>query len=330
MKRNTKRVLGLLGLVLVVAMTVFATFLPGPEASATTSVTDTMSLRVLDGKPSADIRKFEDGDAQGDNVTSSLDQPVIIDYTHMSEFNITITEINPDGSEGESTEISHVVLTPEEENGTYSQSLRDYLSDYGYGKYKITVEGIGIDGMVVKDSREFEFVAATTTVIQDEETGSAIVDINYGDNGDTGLSDDEKVAKIVIDVYDEYGHPVVARDENGNEIPGVFPITIFPSDSSSHIEIPFEDYNLPSGKYLIKVTSYNAAGDVLYRPLTKELNYQALPVPSAADTGGLFKNMNISQTDYLITGVGIFLVVGIGGAIFINKRSKASRTRRRR
>ena len=330
MKRNTKRVLGLLGLVLVVAMTVFATFLPGPEASATTSVTDTMSLRVLDGKPSVDIKKFESGDAQGDNVTSSLDQPVVIDYTNMSEFNITITEINPDGSEGESEVVAHVVLTPEDENGTYSQSIRDYLSDYGYGKYKVTVEGVGIDGMIIQDSREFEFIAATTNVTQDEETGSVVVDVNYGDSGDSGLSDDEKVAKIVIDVYDENGNQVVARDENGNEIPGVFPITIFPSGSSSHIEIPFEEYGLPSGKYTIKVTSYNAAGNELYRPITKELYYEALPVPSAADTGGFFRNLGISRMDYLITGIGVFLVVGIGGAIFINKRNKASRTRRRR
>ena len=59
MKKTKKRVLGLLGLVLVIITTIFAAFLPGPEASAEggiTSVTDTISVRVVGSVP--DILNF--------------------------------------------------------------------------------------------------------------------------------------------------------------------------------------------------------------------------------------------------------------------------------
>ena len=48
MKRRTKQVLGLSGLVGVFAMTAFAATIPAPGASATTnSVTDTIQVRVV-------------------------------------------------------------------------------------------------------------------------------------------------------------------------------------------------------------------------------------------------------------------------------------------
>ena len=43
------------------------------------------------------------------------------------------------------------------------------------------------------------------------------------------------------------------------------------------------------------------------------------------NTGGLFESLNISQSDYLITGLIIFFVVGVGGAIFIAKSKNYKR-----
>ena len=52
MKRIHKRILGLCGLALVVAVTIFAAFLPTPETQAiSTSVTDTIVVRVIGTKP---------------------------------------------------------------------------------------------------------------------------------------------------------------------------------------------------------------------------------------------------------------------------------------
>ena len=51
-------------------------------------------------------------------------------------------------------------------------------------------------------------------------------------------------------------------------------------------------------------------------------------VPSTADTGGLFKNLNISRTDYLVTGIGLFLVVGIGSIVFISKHNRSNKRRK--
>ena len=50
-----------------------------------------------------------------------------------------------------------------------------------------------------------------------------------------------------------------------------------------------------------------------------------LAVPN---TGGLFGALNISKTDYLITGVIVFLLTGIFGAVFIAKRQKKISRRR--
>ena len=53
MKKTHKKILGLFGLVLVVAVTVFAAFLPAPKTQAvdTTTVTDTISVRVVGSTP---------------------------------------------------------------------------------------------------------------------------------------------------------------------------------------------------------------------------------------------------------------------------------------
>ena len=65
MKKTEKRVLGLLGLILVAITTIFAAFLPGPEASATdsgTSVTDTIQVRVVGNSPAVEIVGVTDGE----------------------------------------------------------------------------------------------------------------------------------------------------------------------------------------------------------------------------------------------------------------------------
>ncbi len=52
-----------------------------------------------------------------------------------------------------------------------------------------------------------------------------------------------------------------------------------------------------------------------------------IPVPNTGSTTD--SKINLMQTDYLITGLIIFLLVGISGFIFISRREKSSRKRRK-
>ena len=307
MKKIQKRILGLLGLVLVAVMTVVAAFMPGPDASAvdTTSVTDTIQVRVLDETPSVTILSPSSG-----SITSSLDEPIKIGYVYLKEYHVTITYVDSEGVEH--TEPLADVTTPDE-TGEHTYSFREIGEEYGYGKYIIRVTGKGLDGSSVQDSVGFEYAAITADAAMNDDTGTASVDLTY-DTDDPGLDEDEKVAKVVIRI----------EDENGNAIPGIAPIVV--NAPTKHVEIPFDEYGLPSGIYRLVLTPYNASGEELYRKIVLFVKYDEMLVP---DTGGLFKGLNISQTDYLITGLGVFLVVGIGGIVFMSKRGKNTTKRRK-
>ena len=62
MKKTPKKVLGFLGLAFVAAMTIFAAALPNPEAlAASSSMTDTIIVRVIAGTPDVNIIKPSSG-----------------------------------------------------------------------------------------------------------------------------------------------------------------------------------------------------------------------------------------------------------------------------
>lgn len=63
MKKTHKKILGFLGILTVVAVTAFAIFLPAPETQATSSVTDTITVRVVTEAPDVNISGFDNGEA---------------------------------------------------------------------------------------------------------------------------------------------------------------------------------------------------------------------------------------------------------------------------
>lgn len=310
MKKTQKTIFKLFGLSAVVAMTSVALLIPSPGASAaTSSVTDTITIRVLDGVPATRINSPFSGEA-----ITALDQPIDLTYVNMDNYTISITFIDKDGAE-----YTEVIETKEgiDGSGDARYDFRQFGEEYGYGKYVITVTGTGIDQSTVEDSIEFEYVAVLPTVNENTDNGNPIVDLDYVTDDD-GLDEEDVVDHIVIEVL----------DPDGNPIPGLSPITI--KAPVKEIEIPFDQYDLPNGDYTLVVTPYNVNDEELYRQFTLIVHYQgeeSMVVPSTADTGGLFKNLNIADSDYLITGLGIFLIVGIGSIIYINKRGKTSRKR---
>lgn len=308
MKKTKKRVLGLLGLVLVIVTTIFAAFLPGPEASAEggiTSVTDTISVRVVGSVPDILNVKPING-----SVFIYPDQDLSFDYENVEYLTITIRYTDKD-------DVEHIIPLLEKDDpesfvdyipGSYSTPLDLLAEDYGYGEYRVEIVGIGFND--VKDFETVEFALYPVVGEANEaDDGKVYLDLQYD-------TENENINTIGINIY----------DENGNLVNVLSPITVNTPDM--RVELPFAENNLPTGNYRIEITAYNAKGEALYKPYITYYYYEMIPVPN---TGALFSNLNISRTDYLVTGLIIFFLAAILGIVFITKgRSNKSRLNKKR
>lgn len=308
MKKTKKRVLGLLGLVLVIITTIFAAFLPGPEASAEggiTSVTDTISVRVVGSVPDILNVKPING-----SVFIYPDQDLSFDYENVEYLTITIRYTDKD-------DVEHVIPLLEKDDpesfvdyipGSYSTPLDLLAEDYGYGEYRVEIVGIGFND--VKDFETVEFALYPVVGEANEaDDGKVYLDLQYD-------TENENINTIGINIY----------DENGNLVNVLSPITVNAPDM--RVELPFAENNLPTGNYRIEITAYNVEGEALYKPYITYYYYEMIPVPN---TGALFSNLNISRTDYLVTGLIIFFLAAILGIVFITKgRSNESRLNKKR
>lgn len=308
MKKTKKRVLGLLGLVLVVITTIFAAFLPSPEASAEgsiTSVTDTISVRVVGSVPDILNVKPING-----SVFIYPDQDLSFDYENVEYLTITIRYTDKD-------DVEHIIPLLEKDDpesfvdyipGSYSTPLDLLAEDYGYGEYRVEIVGIGFND--VKDFETVEFALYPVVGEANEaDDGKVYLDLQYD-------TENENINTIGINIY----------DESGNLVNVLSPITVNAPDM--RVELPFAENNLPTGNYRIEITAYNAEGEALYKPYITYYYYEMIPVPN---TGALFSNLNISRTDYLVTGLIIFFLAAILGIVFIVKgRSNKSRLNKKR
>ena len=309
MKKTKKRVLGLLGLALVIITTIFAAFLPNPEASAEggiTSVTDTISVRVVGSVP--DILNIK---PVSGSVFIYPDQDLSFDYENVEYLTVTIYYTDKD-------DVEHVIPLLEKDDpesfvnyipGTYSTSLDLLAEDYGYGEYRVEIVGIGFNDIKDFETIEFAFYPVVGEA-NEAEDGKVYLDLQYD-------TENENINTIGINIY----------DENGNLVNTLSPITVNSPDM--RVELPFAENNLPTGNYRIEITAYNAEGEALYKPYITYYYYEMIPVPN---TGTLFSNLNISRADYLVTGLIIFFVAAILGIVLVTKgkNSKSRLNRKRR
>ena len=308
MKKTKKRFLGLLGLALVIITTIFAAFLPNPEASAEggiTSVTDTISVRVVGSVP--DILNIK---PVSGSVFIYPDQDLSFDYENVEYLTITIYYTDKD-------DVEHVIPLLEKDDpesfvnyipGTYSTSLDLLAEDYGYGEYRVEIVGIGFNDIKDFETIEFAFYPVVGEA-NEAEDGKVYLDLQYD-------TENENINTIGINIY----------DENGNLVNTLSPITVNSPDM--RVELPFAENNLPTGNYRIEITAYNAEGEALYKPYITYYYYEMIPVPN---TGTLFSNLNISRADYLVTGLIIFFVAAILGIVFVTKgKNSKSRLNRKR
>lgn len=314
MKKTRKKLVGLFGLAFVVAMTIFASTLPSPMASAISTVTDhiTVVVRNPEEAPAASIGSPDSGDR-----FITPDQEISINYHNIKSYKLIVTYTDENGVEHPSKTV--VEESVEGGVGPAAHSFRGIAEQFGYGKYTIRLDAIGDDDAPLPgDTIKFEYVAIEADSSSNSETGNPYIDLNF-DQDQESLTDDLKIDRVVITIY----------DKDGNPVDGMPPIVVKPPVEK--VEIPFDQYGISEGEYTLVIQPFNSADEALFDTVVLNINYtgeEDIVVPSTADTGGMFKNLNISRADYLITGLGLFLIVGIGGIVFIRKHGKSNKRRR--
>lgn len=316
MKKTHKKVLGLFGLGAVAVTTVIAATLPAPGASAATSttMTDTINVRVVGY--SSEIRIIA---PTSESTSSSPEQEVKFDYQGVSNITIRLEYTDLDGAT--QSKVIDSTSMSEDEYGTYDKVFNLWELGLGYGDYVLTVEGSGATG-ADSDSVSFSYYPVDSSIEQNSQGGDGQGDGDENDSSDNGdytiNFDFDNSGEVEI-----IGADITISDQDGN-VKKTIEVDPFPVDS---IDVSLSDYGLPSGVYTITVrVAYRYNGKIYYRYFSYTVNYRAGSVKTP-DTGGL-GGLNISKTDYLITGLIIFGIVGVGSFSYIAKKSKKSPRKR--
>lgn len=308
MKKTQKKILGFAGLILVAVMTVFAALLPGPGALATTSsVTDTIVVRVVATSPNVTLNKPKNG-----STVVKPNQTIDYSYENIVSGVLSIEYTDKDGNTR--TEIlQNITSDGTPGTGTYDINLYER---FGFGDFIIKLVGTGGDGVSDEDIVKFTFRPVTGEASQEEGSGDVKVDLDYDEKN-------EDIEYILINVY----------DEDGNLIEPLSPVRVDKPNKST--DLPFDEHDLPSGKYTIEIIAIGEDGNPLFPPYVTSIDYVApgedpdIPVPDAGgdapNTGSLLENLGISKSDYLITGLIIFFLVGISGIIIVAKKKQDKR-----
>lgn len=311
MKKTQKKVFGLLGLSLVAGMTAAAAMMPTPEASAisTSSVSDTITIRVVGDDPEIKVTPTHNGKVYASTVVDPV-YWVSVSYQDLNKLNLSLIHTDKDGNNHTynlgSTDPDYIA-------GEIDKQM--LLSNYGYGKYIFTAFGYGYSydpesgddhGAIgyAEDLIKFTYVPV---MAEEKEDGTYEII--------TDTSDTSRIDYIYITI-----DGVVVKDENGQ------PKKFHDGDPIPVENLVAKDNGEP---YVIGLTAYDADNNALYTEFTYNYVSDLVPDTGAPDTGGLLKTLNISNEDYLITGLLAFFVISVV-ALGIMMRGRATKSAKRR
>lgn len=331
-----KKLFGRIGLVLVALMTAFAYYLPTSDAAATSdSHTDIIRVTVYDQYPAVTITSPED---QTSGVSEDIEVTFSYENANHVDFILSYDTGEVDG-EGQPIykEISLPTFNPDDldptffyasGDGTVTFKLGDYLTTHAaelgnnYGNFTLTARAVSPVGYA-EDAIEFSYSPTIVTQAGSDSAQDPIVEVSY----------DDGVAKVELMVTDKNGNPLfdepivvlVTPDANGDYLAGAQSVTL-----------PFGSYGLASGDYLVYATSYsrtsaaaededgnpvyNDDGNPVYVYGYAEIANQhnpfpvtyVQPAPDVPNTGRFLGNLNIAQSDYVITAL-----IAFSGVLFI-------------
>lgn len=308
MSTKRKKLLGLLGLFLVAAVTTFAAFLP-PIGVAAQSVEDKITVYVSGEVPRINITSPE-------NKATVNTPEVKVEFYYENLKRVTKVELTYTDAAGQThtEEIKNLddLIDDAGPTGSFTLNLDQYG---GEGTYTLTIHG-GNDvfGDVAEDSVEFTYrrsSSAPSTTPDDYWPGGA--DVTPGGDGVVKVTphiDDDTIARVEVDVY----------DENGDLVEELSPENIFPPFGP--LELPFAEHNLPSGKYTIELQAYSADNRKLGGPKRYDFYYNRPMNIATPDTGAPMMNLNVSKEDTMITMLTVFAIVAISAIIFVARGRK--------
>ncbi len=299
MKKQTKRVLGFCGLAVVGITTAIAATLPAPTTAATdgeSSQTDTVVVRVVSDTPDVNIGGITSG-----ATIINPEQTFNVDYSDgvdTVKVVLTYTDIygNTDTYDFGTKDVDFT-------GGVWSipVDLTTLVGEGGlhfnYGHYKLTAVGTGFSGVTDTDVLEFDYAAATMTDGGVDENGNVIADIES----------DGKFAMEIVP-YD--------KDENIIDC-----ARVSLARGTTRATLPFGDCGLPSGTYKLVLNSLDANGNII-SSYAITIDYTAPEVVVVPDTGNITMGLNISRTDYLITGLVVFGMIALTGIVMVVRRKK--------
>lgn len=305
MKKTRKRILGFIGLMLVVAMTVWAVLLPDLGASAleTNPITDEVNVRVVGSTPMITLTH-----PMNDSIFVDPAQYFQFDYENVET---TTTKIYYTDSDG--TEHMYTLDTedPDYATGTSSEHLLDLSEDkYRYGSYKIVTIGVGFDGVTAEDTVEFSYYPVYGELEDSTQNGTFGLNLFYN-------SESEDLAEIMINVYDSDGNIVTALSSLKVSVP------------NTKTSLAFAENNLPFGDYTVEIIGLDDEGNALSTPYILNLQYKNesedednSEVVATPDTGYFWGGTNVSGTDITVTGLVAFLAVAIVATVLVTRTKK--------
>jgi hypothetical protein len=318
MEKTHKKVFGILGLSLVAGMTAVAITLPNPSVSATTNVTDQITVQVVGSEVAVEISPsytYIDPDTGlpvtktfAENVVEPGDYAVTVTYQNIKTLQAigTYTDEN-----GDSVDFDLGTSEPDYTDGSVVKYISPAMMANGYGRYIVTVTGYGNDydptdpspiGFA-EESYAFSYYPA---IARKDDSGELVID----------QADDDDIDHVRV--------TIVGKDTHGNDIN--YDENFVDGMNDEGLVDYFE---LPDGDYQIKVTAYDASGNVIYKTFVMNYTLSGSPHTGAPDTGFFFRGGldNISE-DYIISMLIVFFVFGVVAMGIIVRKSHSSKRRR--
>ena len=293
-----KQLLGFGGLALVAGITAVAYNLPTSATSAGGDVD--VVVQVYNTNFETKIQSPLDGDKFTDGV-------ITFKEIHSKANNVKyyLTHIGENGEPDVTYELTDYEVNGDLVSGTTTFNLD--LDNYGgFGTYKFTSVITSSDGRTGEDSVKFQYVSMDTPDDDAKEDEEGNVDIEVCYAAGTKI--------LTMEIYDKSGKLVATLTDYIVKNPE--------TGGCETIRIKVDDLDLDSGDYDIVIKSYDNY-DKTGEPtgtITIHLGYTKPESPNVPDTGALLSSLNISRSDFLITGLIGFTAISLI-ALFVIKRA---------
>ena len=283
MRKQKKQLLGFAGLALVAGMTVFACNLPTNAVSTTGGDAD-VYVRVYSHTFETKIEAPLDGQIFTDNIVSFAEL-----HSKANNVKYYLTHVGENGYSDETFELTEYEVSGVEVDGRTESVITSST------------------GRTQEDSVKFRFEAIYSP---DEEI----------------VSDPSKDT-IDVDVYYSAGVKLITfeiQDKNGNRVSRVFGHIASSQTSSGRdmVALNIGNLGIESGEYVIVIKGYDNL-DQTGNPIgtdSVKLIYTAPDSPNVPNTGSLLAALNISSSDFLVTGIIGFIAISVI-SLFVIKRA---------